>query len=288
MDHRKGKPLALVIATVFLLGLSFYIYRIISESKKVSKNTTFEASPSSSATSLPVFTNPTVASIFSKTLSLATSDKQLENKQGFVWWVSSDNYNIFIPTIDSLVFKAKYSVDDQVSSDKISFILSKTVMRSFYDLVVNEVENAGYKKNMVNSSTSFDDKKYYDYVEAYEKNSTKCTITIDPDASGDGSDNNMYYAIYVACTDKYDEEFKQQQPFLKALKIHNAVISSIQEQAGDFYWLNINYRRTGHYSIVKKEGNTYKEIHSGQDVPPCSKMQKYNVPEELYETCFDY
>jgi hypothetical protein len=37
--------------------------------------------------------------------------------------------------------------------------------------------------------------------------------------------------------------------------------------------------------MVKKEGETYREIFAGQDAPECAVVEKEGVPKALYESC---
>lgn len=203
-----------------------------------------------------------------------------------IWWISNNDYNILIPTKDSVLFKVKPPQDMEPTTN-IATILKLPNMQAFINLSIDTLKQHGFVKNEKNSSTSLADKEFYDYIQAYEKGITKCTIVVNPDLYGDVGATQFYFTIETACSNEFEKYYTEQEPILKSLDLHKEVISGIEKQQGDFYWFNINYRRSGYYTIAKKVGNTYIPIFSGQDVPPCDTMKKYAVPSSFYGQCYD-
>jgi hypothetical protein len=279
------------IALLFLLAAGGYL--LSKQPKKISQNIT----PSSTSSKIPSISSPMdqpaelINSIYERAQSLKSSDiifdKNPRDYQG-VWWISDDNYSILTPASSFLLFQSK-AINNDYGDNTYASVLSKPGMQKFFDIAASEMTNQGFQKNARNSSSSLNDTKYFDYVQAYEKDNTKCTITVDPGASGLGGSKEiiLYFSISVGCTDNFDASYAAQQPFLKALNLHDAIVSSVQKHEGDFYMVTINNRRTGHYTILKKEGDSYREIVSGQDIPPCDKMDENQVPKSIYGTCFD-
>lgn len=230
-----------------------------------------------------------VSNVYQSAEPLANAeDKLAETATGTIWWITDDNYNILIKNADSVSYSAPVNPNTEVPQDVIAYILQQPGMKEFYTLSLAELEADGFIKNEKNSSKSFTDTQFYDYVQAYEKGNTKCTVTVSPDATGtEQNPETLFYTTTLACSNDFQKYYDEQAPFLKALAVHDAVVWDIEKQEGPFYWLNINYRRTGHYTIVKKEGNTYTEVYSGQDQAPCDVMDEFEVPQSFYGSCFD-
>lgn len=301
----------LIVGGIFIIVLVVVFSFIFRKKTTPANNTSVSIQQSSTAApilpqqpqSLP---NKVIDAIYEKTTPFKTADIYIykgstdffinnmsrDREKVFpnlaVWWISDDNFNISIPTTASLLFYSKDVNNDSNQNDTAA--LSQSGMQKFFDTATAVLQDQGFKKNEKNSSTSITDTKYYDYLQAFEKGKTKCVVSVSPDSGGKFGDNghpSNYFETTVACTDDFDKSYEQQVPFLKALNIHDAIVSSIPKHEGDFYYLTINNRRTGHYSIVKKEGDTYREIASGQDYPPCELMDKNQVPKSVYGECYD-
>lgn len=266
-SHKKQSFRKILIATLILasfIGLIFYI-RAITATKQLQIITT----------------------IYEKARPLIGPDTILEkNTDGKMWWVTDDGYNIIIPTNDSITFKTKANKINETDQNQIDFVMKQPGMNKFYDLATENFERDGFRKNQENSSSSFSDNKFYDYILAFKKGPTRCTITTSPDAEGQIGSDVYYYSTTVSCSNDFEKHYNQQIPILKSLNIKNAVIYNTQKHVGDYYYFNINYRRTGYYMIAKKNGNKYVEIFSGQDAPPCDLMNENQVPEKLYDYCY--
>lgn len=210
-----------------------------------------------------------------------------KNPESNLWWISDDNFSILTPA-SSVAYSVKFDVNDVPLGNTIEHILTRPGMRAFYDLSTRVLKDSGFKKNQLNSSTSLSDTKYYDYVEAYENGDTKCAIIINPDPANTGTDSNtQYYTTTTSCTDTFAVAYADQSPILRDLNIQDAVISRKTEPVKDYFVLNINFRRTGHYTVAKKEKDKYIELYSGQDNPPCSLVDLKKVPKEVYGKCYE-
>lgn len=203
--------------------------------------------------------------------------------KGRVWWILDSSYNILdtnassismsVPTGDLVTLPWEYEYTDQVYQ-KLDSIFSEN----------------GFIKNENNSSDKVDLKvtefysKYYDYIVAYEKGDIKCTVTTNRHIMTDTFDSEVVYYVDVSCSDSIDQLAQEQLPFLEALKEKSGTIK-VTKQNDSFVKLNVYYRRIGHYSILKRINEEWSEIYAGQENPKCDLMQKYQVPEEIYEEC---
>ncbi len=197
-----------------------------------------------------------------------------------LWWIIPDGWNIYDSkaptTIANIVVPDKDLESDPELQEALK--LNQTISDIFL--------TKGFTKNNLNSSTSTDDKKFYDYIQAFEKGSTRCTATTDPDISGSATENSLGHHILVACSDRIDQLAKEQLPLLQGINNKEVVVSYIVRQE-DFVRFNVNYRRTGHYIIGKFENGVLKPIFSGQDNPMCELMDQNQVPKEIYQNCYE-
>ncbi len=122
-------------------------------------------------------------SIYQNAKGLVDNNTQLNiNKDEHIWWISPNNYNIWIPATGSLSYGLVYNPNDGI--DSVVKLLENPNVKQFVDDAQSQFVTNGYIKNEKNSSKDPSDTEFYDYVVAYEKGNEKCTITVDPDASG--------------------------------------------------------------------------------------------------------
>jgi len=193
-----------------------------------------------------------------------------------LWWISPEGLDIINPNSSGVSLSLSCAPGEALP-EKDLVILVPIVDKIF-------MEN-NYKVNSLNSSISFKDDKFYNYVKAYEKEEIKCVLTATPDCPSGDPEKEPHNYLSVVCTDSYEKNYQEQVSLLRDLNIKDAVIN-VSKIKDDFVYLNINLRRTGYYMIAKKENGKWKEIFSGQDYPQCSLMEKYKVPKEIYLDCY--
>lgn len=212
-----------------------------------------------------------------------TSMNKFAETKGNVWWTTEDNWNIRDMDTPSTVLKI---VPENIDNSGIKNIKAKQINKDVEKIFL---EN-GFTKDKVNSSKSEEDSNFYDYVLAFTKDNLKCTITTSPDVGWTGNEDYKkipgHFDVSVSCSDKIEEKYKEQLPYLQGLNEHNNAISTIS-RSGDFANLNINARRTGYYVIGKFINNKFTKIGAGQDYQQCSLIDKYNVPKEIYTNCYN-
>lgn len=203
-------------------------------------------------------------------------DNVVTTDSSFVWWISDDNYNIM--NGNSFAVEAQFRCENYPAS---RYTASLETFASLFSKFMHE---QGFSKNTMNSSSSLLDTRYYDYVQAYEEGDFKCTLTGDPDCSG-SDENTMRQTIRFSCTSDFDENYKDQMPFLRDLRIKDAIVN-ISKRVGNYVYLDAHARRSGWYIIaIQQKGGTWKKIMDGQDSPQCSVMEQYKVPKEIYGSC---
>ena len=220
--------------------------------------------------SIPVFENNTPKSMIGL-ISKAVNDssypiKFLNAKKSSQWWISDDNWNIIIPDAVSIsLSESSYKGGGNSPVDPLA-PLAEELNNSLTKIFLSN----GFVANVLNTG-NFDD-----YVIAFQKDETRCTIITDGD----------FGLQTVACSDNFQQAYDSQIPYLKALNDYDSIVS-VQEKIGDFTWLNVHFRRTGHLTLVEEKNGKIKLIFSGQESPYCKLMYENNVPKEVYKTCYD-
>jgi len=171
------------------------------------------------------------------------------------WWISDDGWSISVPNAVSVT-----------SSNPQAKELNGLISKIFLD--------NGFALNAANTSKSEAENEFYDYIVAFQKGETRCTLKTD-------GDNGEYT---VACSNHLQEAHEEQIPYLKALDRRDVIVN-VRERIGDFVWLDVHLRRTGNLALVKDEGGEMRLIFSGQEAPPCDLMIENEVPKEVYGTC---
>lgn len=204
------------------------------------------------------------------------------NNRSRVWWISPDGYNIINDNEIGLEY-SNYKMCEEDGRIANNFDTIVTLASDGIKLVMSSF---GFNLNSLNSSDSITDAKFYDYVQGYEKEAVKCTLTTINECSTSSAEEPMSKKIIFTCTNKYKENYNEQLPYLNDLNINDAIIH-IAETTNNFARINVNYRRSGHYMIIKLINNKWTQLYSGQDIPSCKIMKTNEVPREIYGNCFD-
>lgn len=196
-----------------------------------------------------------------------------------IWWITPDGLNIINkhnPGIELVTFNCM--------GDTASLSAFTTITESLTPKIDAIMTTQGFALNQKNSSVSIPNDIFYDYVRAYEKGDTKCVFLANPDC-GTSSKLPVHYAFSFGCTNDVNKNYDAQAPYIKDLGITNSIIYS-QKQSGDFMKFDINDRRSGYYTLAKLVNGKWTPVFSGQDLPPCSVTEKYQIPKELFGDCW--
>ena len=185
---------------------------------------------------------------------------------GHVWWIDEDGYSFYIPVDGHLVLSRVYDYGkEERPVAEVCFKEELEIAKEFFT-------DWGFRLNERNSSDSFEDDTFYDYVQAYEKGDELCTITVSPDVSG----------LVVACTNDLARAKKEQMPFLEALGLKDQdKVAILRAQNGDFFEVSTHWRRTGLTVILKKEEDSYRVLFTGQEAPLCRLIANEGIPSEV-------
>lgn len=201
-----------------------------------------------------------------------------------LWWVSKDGWNIIVDKAASTILR----IPDSTVPTNIEPVQT-SISKKFQALSTGIMKKNNLSLNALNSSTSETDKKYYDYIQAYEGPNIYCAILTNPDRFGDDSTGGKsVIEMKVNCADDktYQVAYNQQIPFLKGLNDKNAIVSHL-EVKNNVASLALNDRRTGATAFMYKSGNEWKKIIIAQAVPLCDELVKNNVPKEFWVECYD-
>ncbi len=293
----KSNRVLVIILSILLLGAiavsAYFYFQVQSLKQELANNNTLTSgvlptltpTPSSSTNSpITVFTNKyefgkNIEAEFNKTAS-EYEGKIITDSKSDVWWISNDNLNIINNDETSLSYQ-NYNCESDLTNKKMFNSVSGKLSENIKLIMTS----SGFSLNQKNSSKSITDDQFYDYVQAYEKGDTKCTFTANPDCGGSSNEVSMHYNFTFTCTNSFDKNYQEQAPYLKGLKITNAVIH-VEKKVGDYAFINVNNRRSGHYVIAQLINGAWTEISSGQDVPNCETMQEHQVPKEIYGDCY--
>ena len=213
------------------------------------------------------------------------SNEPKDSYRNSLWWVSRDGWNILVEGVTTVILRIPEStVPTTVEPVKTS--LSK----KFQKLSAGVMKKNNLSLNALNSSSSETDKKYYDYIQAYDGPNIYCTILTNPDRFGDDSTGGkMVIEMRVNCVNekKYQAAYDQQVPFLKGLNDKTGVLSNIKIKNDKVASMSLNWRRTGATAFMYKSGSDWKKIIIAQAVPECIELVKNNVPKEFWVECYD-
>jgi hypothetical protein len=215
-----------------------------------------------------------------KTIALVVKRSTMD-----LWWVSRDGYSIINDSSPAIEAQIPGCESDVSNSSMWQGTATKII--AAVDSVMS-AENFAIEKE-TNSSKSLSDTKFYDYIKAYYRGSTKAVLSISPDCGSTSQADNpvMYYSASFGYTNGYQKNFDAQSPFLHDLKLKDVIVH-IQKADGDFRLLAVNYRRSGHATIVKRIDGKWTELWSGQDLISCAIRNKFEIPISIAGDCYDY
>ena len=206
----------------------------------------------------------------------------IQNRNYGMWWDNNEGYSIMASTSES-IFLAKDLSSPVLEPNLIPDIIFKREL----DITTKVFANRDFVLNTNNSSTSTNDRRLFDYVQAYEKDNYLCTVTVSAEASSyPGSGKNgkaeMGYQLIISCTDKLAEAEAEQIPFLDALNLKNKeVVAKLINSEGDYFRVETHLRRSGSAAILKKENDKYRVLLISQEAPRCSLINKEKIPSSV-------
>lgn len=146
------------------------------------------------------------------------------------------------------------------------------------------LQSKGFEPSEQNSSKP--ESRFQDFKLGFENKNTgvKCILSIENGEYPDVLANIDVFDIKSTCVDSYifDENYKEQIIYLKAIGDKSLEIWGLMRKKGDFIYLGVR----GHYIIGKLTGEEWIEIATGQDLQECQLMEANEVPEEIYGNCY--
>ena len=237
-------------------------------------------------------TKETGAALLSKVQSeLKTLTPIVKRSTMDLWWITRDGYSIINDA--SPAIEAQFPGCESDLSDYSKWKANAVKMVEVIDAVMT---NEGFTfDNTTNSSTSlsvstnFNDSKHYDYIKAYFRGETKAVLSISPDCGSTSQADNpvMYYSASFGYTNDFQKNYDEQSPFLYDLDLKDVIVH-VQKSDGDFRLLAVNYRRSGHATIVKRIDEKWTEVWSGQDLISCAVRDKQKIPHSMAPDCYNY
>ena len=208
-----------------------------------------------------------------------------------LWWVTRDGYSIINDSSPAVEAQFPGCVSDD-SFYSMWTANAKKVVAAIDSVMVSEeftFDNSNNSSKSLTYSTSFNDSEHYDYIKAYFRGETKAVLSISPDCGSTLPTDNpeMYYSASFGYTNDYQKNYDEQSPFLYDLDLKNVIVHVTQSE-GDFRSLAVNYRRSGHATIVKLVNGKWTELWSGQDLISCAIRDKFEIPISIAGDCYDY
>lgn len=212
---------------------------------------------------------------------------------GVMWWSDGVDERYILNN-----FARVLTVDLEVSEAESIQYRDKSFehpkIQRLYEITNDYFTTEAYSKNLRNSLSPQGEQTYLNYVLAFEKGNLKCTATT---YSGTTTGNygspqeKEFISFELACEDSFARAKKEQLPYLVGLKIdqiENQVGIIVNKEIGDFFAITVVGRTSvsGYGVIGKWEGDKLVKIFEGQDIPPCSDMENYAVPQEIYRECY--
>jgi len=215
--------------------------------------------------------------------SLASIAPVVKRSTMDLWWVTQDGYSVINDSSPAIEAQIPGCESDVTNSSMWKATATKII--AAVDSVMSSESFAIDKKT--NSSKSLSDTKFYDYIKAYYRGSTKAVLSISPDCGSTSQAENpiMHYSVSFGYTNDYQKNYDAQSPFLHDLKLKDVIVH-IQKADGDFRLLAVNYRRSGHATIVKQIDGKWNELWSGQDLISCALRDSKKIPKSMAPDCY--
>jgi len=208
-----------------------------------------------------------------------------------LWWVTRDGYSIINDSSPAVEAQFPGCVSDD-SFYSMWTANAKKVIAAVDSVMASEeftFDNSSNSSKSLTYSTNFNDSEHYDYIKAYFRGETKAVLSISPDCGSTLPTDNpeMYYSASFGYTNDYQKNYDEQSPFLYDLELKDVIVHVTQSE-GDFRSLAVNYRRSGHATIVKRIDGKWRELWSGQDLISCAIRDKFEIPISIAGDCYDY
>jgi len=208
-----------------------------------------------------------------------------------LWWVTRDGYSIINDSSPAVEAQFPGCVSDDSFYSMWTANAKKVVAAVDYVMASEEFtfDNSSNSSKSLTYSTNFNDSEHYDYIKAYFRGETKAVLSISPDCGSTLPTDNpeMYYSASFGYTNDYQKNYDEQSPFLYDLELKDVIVHVTQSE-GDFRSLAVNYRRSGHATIVKRIDGKWRELWSGQDLISCAIRDKFEIPISIAGDCYDY
>ena len=207
-----------------------------------------------------------------------------------LWWVTRDGYSIINDSSPAVEAQFPGCVSDDSFYSMWTANAKKVVAAVDYVMASEEFtfDNSSNSSKSLTYSTNFNDSEHYDYIKAYFRGETKAVLSISPDCGSTLPTDNpeMYYSASFGYTNDYQKNYDEQSPFLYDLELKDVIVHVTQSE-GDFRSLAVNYRRSGHATIVKRIDGKWRELWSGQDLISCAIRDKFEIPISIAGDCYD-
>ena len=207
-----------------------------------------------------------------------------------LWWVTRDGYSIINDSSPAVEVQFPGCVNDD--SYYSMWKANAVKMTEVIDAVMTDegftFDNSANSSTSLVNSGNFDNSDHYDYIKAYFRGETKAVLSISPDCMSTLPTDNpeMYYSASFGYTNDFQKNFDEQSPFLIDLDLKDVIVH-VLESEGEFRLLAVNYRRTGHATIVKRIDGKWTELWSGQDLISCAIRDKFEIPISIAGDCYD-
>jgi len=215
--------------------------------------------------------------------SLASIAPVVKRSNMDLWWVTRDGYSIINDSSPAIEAQIPGCESDVSNSSMWKATATKII--AAVDSVMS-AENFAIDKE-TNSSKSLSDTKFYDYIKAYYRGSSKAVLSISPDCGSTSQADSpvMYYSASFGYTNDYQKNYDEQSPFLYDLDLKDVIVH-VQKSEGEFRLLAVNYRRSGHATIAKHVDGKWHELWSGQDLISCKVRDKNEIPLSIAGACY--
>jgi hypothetical protein len=274
-----------ILVLIVLLALGVFGYWFlkdkISEIEVASPTPSPTALPSPSPKPTPKTINSLIDYLDEKPFYATSSLKFSPDGKYGMWWVSDDGWSILIPEVESIGIVSAGAAEELKSEDSFTHQLINATGDYF--------SSTGFIKSDQNSSRSFIDETFYDYIQAYQKGEERCVVVVNPDEmwqkNGETGEMKPVANISVMCSENtFSENYEAQLPFLQALDERSAVIE-VQTASDVAAKVSVNWRRTGAFALLVKVDGEWTKIYQGQDQPSCEVLEENNFPEEIHSEC---
>lgn len=304
LRNNQGFVASIVIAIVIVIGVLAgvgLIWYQSSEKSITTKTPNLEntsdlqsEAPNEVTTSSNEYDNTTdlelIKSVFSQFVEEGYSKETIDKFEiadgQYLIWVSDDNWTIVVTESTALTISYTDAYTSLMEEDSLSSRIISTM--SEY------LQSNGFSRSRQNTSSSYQDRTFYDYIEGYEQNDTRCLIIANPDYGSTQSPETNEMVPYdqkislICSTGVYQKAYAEQIPFLKALDDRKAHISINISEDGKLATGSTMGRRTGASIYFYNRDGKWEYVWAGQAVPDCSEFDGKNIPDEYLPTCIDY